>query len=195
MKPFSILVLGFGYVVATGASVKGVAPLHSGIYLSAADYKGRRLTAEGDCGSKGHKIELHDLLDKAYIHVTHGSETVRYEKSGVFGFRACDGRDYRFGSNLEYQIVAAQELYIYLREQWVGGKNRHIVRTYYFSAGSDGRVLPLTIKNLKEAFPENYAFHDRLDQAFGRRRDIAQYDDDHKMFKVNRLLTMASTEP
>ena len=108
MKPFSILVLGFGYVVATGASVKGVAPLHSGIYLSAADYKVRRLSAEGDCGSKAHKIELHDLLDKAYIHVTHGAEEVRSEKSDVFGFRACDGRDYRFGSNLEYQILEAR---------------------------------------------------------------------------------------
>ena len=160
----------------------------------AEDYKDRRLTAEGDCGSKAHKIELHDLLDKAYIHVTHGAEKVRYEKSDVFGFRACDGRDYRFGSNLEYQILEARELYIYLREQQVG-RNRHIVRTYYFSVGSDGRVLQLTIKKLKAAFPENHVLHDRLDQAFGRRQDIAQYDGDHKMFKVNWLLIAASAEP
>lgn len=195
MKGFFILIVGVASVFANGASVHGSAPRHSGIYLSAADYQESRLTAEGDCGSKRHRLELHDVLNKSFIHVTHGTEKRRYEKDDLFGFRACDGHDYRFASNLEYQILEAKDLYIYVRESYVSvGKSRHIVNLYYFSVGPAGRVLDLTLQNLKEAFPENHAFHDNLDQAFGARQNLAEYDQYHGMFKVNRLL-IAAREP
>ena len=45
-------------------------PRTSGIYLTAADYKDGRLAFEGDCGSKTHKLALHDVLNKSYIDVT-----------------------------------------------------------------------------------------------------------------------------
>ena len=194
MKGFSILIVGAASVFANGASVHG-SGRHSGIYLSAADYQERRLTAEGDCGSKTHRLELHDVLNKSYVHVTHGIEKSRYEKTDLFGFRACDGHDYRFASNLEYQIVEAKDLYVYLREGYESvGKSRHIVYVYYFSVGPTGRVLQLTLQNLKETLPDNHAFHDSLDQAFGAGQNLAEYDAYHGMFKVNRLL-IAAREP
>lgn len=42
----------------------------SGVYLTSTDYKEGRLAYERDCGSKAHKLELHDVLQKSYIHVT-----------------------------------------------------------------------------------------------------------------------------
>ena len=195
MKGFSILIVGITSVFAAGASVHDSAPQRSGIYLSAADYQESRLTEEGDCGSKTHRLELHDVLNKSYIHVAHGTEKRRYEKDDLFGFRACDGHDYRFGSNLEYQIVEAKDLYVYLREGYESvGKSRRIVYAYYFSVGPTGRILQLTLQNLKEALPENHVFHDSLDQAFGTGQDLAEYDEYHGMFKVNRLL-IAAREP
>ena len=176
-------------VVAASASVQRAVPRTSGIYLTATDYDEGRLTSEGDCASKDHKLELHDVLDKSYIHVTHGTERRRYAKSDLFGFRACDGNDYRFVSTQEYRILEAKALSIYVRQTHeTVGKSRHVVEVYYFSKGSNGNVLPLTLENLKHAFPDNHTFHDSLDQMFGAGQDLAHYDDFHKMFKVNRLL-------
>lgn len=176
--------------LTASASPQRSVPRTSGIYLTAADYDEGRVTSEGHCGSKDHKLELHDVLHKSYIHVTHGTETVRYAKSDLFGFRACDGKDYRFVSNQEYRILEAKELYIY--EQRVG--NGRVVReVYYFSKGSNGTVLPLTRENLKHTFPDNQAFQESLDQMFGAKRDLAQYDRFHKMFTVNRLLIATHT--
>src|SRR6516165_7034116 len=80
----------------------------SGVYQTAADYQAKELSFQGACGSGAHKLELHDVLNKPYIDVTHDHEKRRYSKSDVFGFRACDGRDYRFGENLEYQILRSE---------------------------------------------------------------------------------------
>jgi hypothetical protein len=160
----------------------------------AADYKNGRLSYEGDCRSKTHKLELHDVLNKPYIDVTHESEKHRYAKSDLFGFRACDGRDYRFGATLEYQILEAKELYIYVRETSVAqGRTNRTVREYYFSVGASGEMQALTLDHLKQAFPDNHRFHDSLDATFGRGQNAAEYDEFHKMFKVNRLL-IASRE-
>jgi hypothetical protein len=188
MKSFSAGT--FVVLIAAVESLGVAAPRTSGIYLTAADYSDGRLTAEGDCGSSGHKLELHDVLNKSYIHATHGTETSRYAKSDLFGFRACDGKDYRFVSNKEFRILEAKELYIY--EQRVGN-GRSINEVYHFSKGSNGAVLPLTRENLKYAFPDNRAFQESLDQTFGAKKDLAQYDRLHKMFKVNWLLIATQT--
>ncbi len=164
-------------------------PKTSGVYLTSGDYKEGRLAFEGDCRSKAHKLELHDILHKPYIHVTHEGEKRTYAKSDLFGFRACDGHDYRFTETLEYQILEARELYIYARTVSESrGKGFDTKLAYYFSVGPDGRVLALTLMNLKQAFPGNHKFHDSLDATFGAGQPLEEYDEFHKMFKVNRLL-------
>lgn len=168
----------------------------SGIYLTAEDYKNTRLTGESDCSSPGHKVELHDLLHKSFIHVTHGGETRRYEKSQVYGFRSCSGRDYRFVDNAEYQILESREVSIYAHD--VPARNpkdtsRGLAtsRVYFFSVGPAGRVVPLTLANVKDAFPNAHAFHDAIDMTFRTDDELTQYDAFHSMFKINWLL-MAS---
>ncbi len=191
LRVFSIVLV---LLASALAPLWGAAPRTSGIYLTAADYRDGRLSAEGDCGSKAHKLELHDVLNKPYIDVTHGSKRHRYAKKDLFGFHACDGNDYRFVANKEYQIVEAKELYIYITKTSVrAGKGFRLVPVYYFSVGSGGEVLLLTLGNLKQAFPTNHKFHDSLDQMFGPGQDLAQYDEFHKMFKVNRLLIATHT--
>ncbi len=65
---------------------------------------------------------------------------------------------------------------------------------YYFNVRATGPDPALTLANLKQALPENHRFHDSLDATFGNRQNVAEYDEFHKMFKVNRLL-IASREP
>ena len=166
----------------------------SGVYLTAADHTASQVSYQGVCGSGAHKLELHDVLNKPYVDVTHDHEKRRYPKTDLFGFRACDGRDYRFGGNLEYQILEAKALYIYAREtSEARGKTFNTRRDYYFSVGPEGKIMVLTLDNLKQALPDNHRFHDSLDMTFGAGQSLAEYDEFHNMFKVNRLL-IASRE-
>jgi hypothetical protein len=86
----------------------------------------------------------------------------------------------------QYQIVEARTLYIYTLDTIV--RKGALEKTYFFSVGAKGDVLPLTILNLKNAFPDNHAFHDFLDMSFKHDSDLTKFDEFHKMFKVNRLL-------
>jgi len=160
----------------------------SGIYQTSADYQNGHLEFAGSCGSKVHKLELHDVLNKPYIDLTHETQKQRLSKASLYGFRACDGHDYRFGLNLEYRVLEAKEAYIYVREVRTGGRGLHMISTYYFSAGPDGQLLPLTENNLKQAFSQNQFFSANLDRSLVTHQKLEQYDHEHEMFKVNSLL-------
>ena len=59
---------------------------------------------------------------------------------------------------------------------------------YYFSTNVSAALQDLTKANLKAAFPNNHKFHDALDANFKEDKELINYDDFHKMYKVNRLL-------
>ena len=79
-----------------------------------------------------------------------------------------------------------KELYIYSTDVLV--RKGTSEKAYFFSVGPNGDMLPLTIVNLKKAFPDNHTFHDSLDMMFKNDSQLTKYDDFHKMFKVTRLL-------
>ena len=54
-----------------------------GVYRTAEDFTGGRLTRESSCKSPDHKIELHDILNKPYVHVT--------QRPGTSASVACRG--------------------------------------------------------------------------------------------------------
>src|SRR5215510_11782969 len=103
---------------------------------------------------------------------------------------ATDARNYRVVGNDRYQIVEANALYIYSLDVLV--RKGASEKAYFFSVGPNGDVLPLTILNLKKAFPDNHTFHDLLDMSFKHDSDLTRYDDFHNMFKINRLLAASS---
>lgn len=59
---------------------------------------------------------------------------------------------------------------------------------YFFTSGSSDTLQELTKTNLKKAFPENHSFHDALDANFTKDSELTNYDEFHKIYKVNRLL-------
>jgi hypothetical protein len=99
---------------------------------------------------------------------------------------AADQRSFRVVGNQQYQILEAKDIYIYSADILV--RKGTTDKTYFFSVGPNGDVVPLTIVNLKKAFPDNHGFHDVLDMAFKNDSQLTKYDDFHKMLKVNRLL-------
>src|SRR5262245_44178324 len=103
---------------------------------------------------------------------------------------AADARNFRVVGNDRYQIIEAKAVYIYSLDVLV--RKGAGEKAYFFSVGPKGDVLPLTILNLKKAFPDNHTFHDLLDMTFKHDSDLTKYNEFHKMYKVNRLLEASS---
>jgi len=58
---------------------------------------------------------------------------------------------------------------------------------YFFTTGSSDVLQELTKMNLKKTFPNDHEFHDALDVNFREDKDLVNYDDFHKMYKLNRV--------
>jgi hypothetical protein len=99
---------------------------------------------------------------------------------------SADGRSFRTVGSQRYEILEARDLVIYSTDVIV--RKGALEKAYFFSVGLKGEIVPLTILNLKNAFPTNHAFHDSLDMMFKNDSQLTKYDDFHNMYKVNRLL-------
>ena len=164
--------------------------IHSEIYMSAKDYQDKKLSLEINCDSTKHKIKLHDFFSKPYIDVIHEGKKYHYMKDSIFGYRDCDGDDFRFDDKREYQIIESDSITIYRIQLAQGGKGR-IVSEYYFSSKLDGKIFNLTSGNVKAAYPINHKFHDTLDMQFKDGMNLSDYDSFHKTYKIVRLLKLS----
>jgi hypothetical protein len=78
-------------------------------------------------------------------------------------------------------------LYIYARDiPESQGKGFQVEREYYFRVGPQGRIVALSLMNLKQAFPNNLKFHDTLDAVFGLGQNLARTTNFTRCFKVAR---------
>ena len=159
-----------------------------GIYKSAEDYKNGKLSCEISAASKG-KIKLHDFFSGKYVDVITYGKNYRFCEDSIFGYRDSKKEDFRFYKTYdkEYRILENKDIVVYLGSARISHYNdKHIQfgPAYFFSKTADSPVLPLTILNLKRAFPENLKFHDMLDMEFGNTQEINPSD----IFKINQLL-------
>ena len=99
---------------------------------------------------------------------------------------SADLRSFRTVGSQRYEILEARDLVIYSQDAIV--RKGTLEKHYFFSVGPTAPILPLTILNLKNAFPDNHVFHDSLDMMFTHDSQLTKYDGFHKMYKVNRLL-------
>jgi len=169
---------------------------YSGIYMNYQDYKSNKLSYEVSCDSSSGKIRLNHFLSKNYIDVFKKEKKIQLYKDSIFGYRDCKLKDYRFFTerDKEYQIVENKTIVIYVADvaaTSINGKARELVQNYFFSTTLNSEILPLTVSNLKKAFPDNVKFHNKLDLEFYSEKDITAYDDIHKMYKVNYILNQS----
>ncbi|MGZ4056891.1 MAG: hypothetical protein ACXVPY_05530 [Bacteroidia bacterium] len=191
---YIILILFFSQIsiAQNTSSISG-----SGIYMNWQDYKNDNLSYIINCDSSSGKIRLNHFLSKNYIEVIQEEKKTRLSKDSIFGYRDCKQNDYRFFKNNdeEFLIKENKAIVIYISDVPVTtstGKAINLVPRYFFSAGLNSEIFPLTIINLKKAFPDNLKFHDMLDLEFNSIKDISAYDEIHKMYKVNFLLTQSN---
>jgi len=65
---------------------------------------------------------------------------------------------------------------------------------YYFSKRLDTEIMPLTKENLKNAFPDNTEFHDKLDALFRNNSQLAWFDKLNNVYFVNWVYTHVISE-
>ena len=182
------LIALWGVVVLVSTAWGQSPPLGSGLYRSAEDFRQHRLMLAVDCKTATHKLRLHEFSGKPTMTVIHGGKPYQVAKDSLFGFRDCDGRDYRFASNNQHYPILnpGEELLIYKVEQAAVGKNPGYVHLF-FSPTAGAPIQPLTLLAVKKAFPDNHRFHDLLDAQF-QSGDLSAYDAMHRMTKINWLL-------
>ena len=170
---------------------------YGGIFLNAQDYKDNKLSYSYNCESPSVKIKFNHFFSKKYIEIISGDKKTRLYKDSIFGYRDCKQKEYRFYKDYdhEYQVVENKNIIIYIADEPVTsstGKTVNLVPHYFFSSTLNSAILPLTIINLKRAFPDNLKFHDLLDVEFYDIKTISTYDDTHKMYKINYLLSQSN---
>ncbi len=169
---------------------------NSGIYESPQNYKKGKLSLGFSCDSSAGKIKLHHFISGKYVDVIRNGKKYRLSKDSIFGYRDCKGNNYRFFKNYshEYQIVEEKGLVIYaalLPDPNYTGKGMKLAPAYFFSKTLTSEVLPLKVSYLKRVFREDTRFCNILDIAINSKEDVSAYDDIHKMFKINYLLTQS----
>ena len=170
--------------------------VYSGIYKTSRDFKEGRLSYTVNCDSSSGKIKLDHFFSSKYVSVTRNKTKYKLRKDSVFGYRDCKGYDYRFfkNYNYEYQIAEAKSIVIYvvlLPDQSFSGKGIKLVKSYFFSKTLNSDILPLSLSNLKMVFADNVKFCNMLDGESNSDKDISIYDEAHKMYRINYLLTQS----
>jgi len=155
-----------------------------GIYTSLNDFMNHKISYETST-----RIILNEFTASKYVKVLDNGNTVKLAKKDLFGFRDNNNMDYRFYKNELYQILDATYFFIYTHyasSTVVKGKGNEKKETLYFSVKGTDNLQPLTVENLKKAFPDNLKFHDLLDNVRND-ADLVKYDAYTKDIKVNYL--------
>jgi len=162
----------------------------NGIYITGEELINGRASFIVDCNSRANKIRLNDFFNKPYVTVKRNDSTYKFFKKYIYGFRKCNNQVYRFNNKKELLLLNfGEEILIYhdiLPGRTSAGRTN--VTNYYFSAGINSPVQTLTMKNLKNAFPQNKEFHSLIDKNFKYNTDLANYDNINNIYEINWLL-------
>jgi len=164
----------------------------SGVFKTFADYTAGKMEYGIDCATESHKIKLNDFLGKSYITVIHEGKPYDLKKNEIWGFQLCDEKIIRFQGKNDFEASDKGILWIYIKQYTVHGNTKansnKTVTNYYFSKGGDGEIKELTLLNLKAAFPDNHKLHDAIDSQFKSDASLGEFDQFHKMYKINHFL-------
>jgi hypothetical protein len=164
-----------------------------GVYLSSNDFQKNKTTFTKGKGIKC-KAKLHDEPYKSYINIRYRDSSFVLVKDSIFGYKDIENTQHRFYNKLIYQILNPNEkILLYKIEKKTGSpKNQQIITSYFFSNGANTNILELTIPNLEKTFSDNELFQDYLEIHFKTDNDLIEFDKEHKVYKVNRLLELST---
>tara|TARA_R110000868_G_scaffold386470_1_gene654770 strand:+ start:221 stop:781 length:561 start_codon:yes stop_codon:yes gene_type:complete len=163
----------------------------SGVYKTTQDFLQRKLSFAINCKTEKHKINTDLIFKGSEIKVKHEGINYRFKKNEIFGYRTCEGKEFRFVDDKEYSILNPGEtliIYMYKRPSGGGRNNVTYHPKYYFSYNSLASLQDLTKANIKALYPENHKLHNALDAQFKDDSELFAYDDFHKTYKLNWII-------
>jgi hypothetical protein len=161
-------------------------PDTKGIYRTQADFDQHHLEFSAPSTSRKVHIHIHDFLGAPNVTVDSGGQKYYILKLELFGYRE-NKKDFRFFQDQAYEILDTVGFYLYAKSALQKNKGSAVVTQYYFSKSGSDSILPLTIDNLKQAFPDKGAFRYALDCQFGRDSRLLEYDNQLHTYKLKQL--------
>jgi hypothetical protein len=162
----------------------------AGLYMTAADFHQQKITYPVDCSDGSNKLRVNNFFESTSGVVVSNGVKHRFYKVNVYGYKNCKSENYRFDYKTAYRIIDTAGFFIYYRSiQAEPAKGKGLVKTdaYFFSVHPDSTIQPLTLNNLKKAYPGNHSFHYALDAQFRSDKDLLAYDPYQKTYKVKYL--------
>jgi hypothetical protein len=168
-----------------------VAQSFCGLYLTAEDFHIGKLSHS----SKNSKLKLHEIFKKDIIEVRANDSLYTYLKKDIYGYHSNEGIDYRFINEKAYTILNPGEtilLYSLLATPTMKGQSPSY--HYYFSNDYKSAILPLNLRNIESSFLTNKKFLEFIEIHFSDNSNLLEYDNIHKIYKINRLLNLSENE-
>jgi hypothetical protein len=160
----------------------------AGLYKSADDFLNGKLEHTPQEFQR-HKLRTDLPFNRYVVRVVDGNESHKYFKWDLYGYKNRRNENFRIFNERSYRIIDTAMFVIYAREEnIVRGKEKTRETRYYFSKNAESRIIPLTIRNLKYAYP-NREFHDLLDAHFRSNHELMRYDAHNGEYKIKRLYT------
>ncbi|QLH33497.1 MAG: hypothetical protein HWD62_14680 [Cyclobacteriaceae bacterium] len=137
----------------------------TGVFMDANDFSNDRLTYSALCSTGSNKVRLGGKFVKIKIDEGSKKGLHKIKLNQVFGVRTCKNT-YRIQDGLDYKVINTKYISLYSRLIEIGAEGSFYEDLYYFSATPEGRIQPLTKRNLKDAYPSNSEFVNYIDKSF-----------------------------
>ena len=163
----------------------------SGVYLNATDFLNNKITHAG----KNTNLSLHENFGKQHLEVKCKDSIYTYLKKDVFGYSDKEGKNFRFFNSVAYTILNPKEsILLYQKTSGSGLKGSPIMSNYFFSKDAASDILPLNLQNLERVFTDNKSFSHTIEMYFKNDTELIDYDNIHKIYKLNRILELSKNE-
>lgn len=158
------------------------------MFLTANDFKNKIAT---HCSNHTH-IKHHEVFKRDIIEVKTKDSTYKYKKKDIYGYRENNGATYRLYNDKPYHIINPNEtILIYKVSNGPSTKEQEQTFSYYFSKDASQEIKALTLNDLENTFKGDKMFEELLEIHFRKDNELLEYDNMHKMYKLNRLLELA----
>jgi len=163
----------------------------SGLFLTASDFSSGKLSYLIDCLAKDNKLKTSDFSNGSKIKITMQDTTIKLSKSAIWGYRICDGKEFRVYRSQDYEIIDKAAIIVYQKKETRRGNpksNQSYTKTsYFFSENPESPLRILNLANIESSFLNNRKFHDLIDIYFKSDEELLIFDDYYKMMRLNHF--------
>jgi len=160
----------------------------TGIYVNEDDYINHKLSYTCACSATQDFIKLNDFLPSSQINIKQRDKKFTLLKKNVFGYQACNNKNFRFYNNKMYEIIDTAGFYLYSSlEADNSRKAAFAVKKYFFSKHASSPIQLLDHQNLEQTFVSNARFRYAVSAYLATDKNLAEYDSYSGTFKIKYL--------